>query len=215
MVVFVDKVRFLHVAVDFEADFLVGVLQLGRWDQVVPLDAGQVVHGLSFRLLPLGLPVDVPQSQAHHAQQHQQSHQPHGQRHRRPLETVLNFSFRHGRRDRGEEFAARSGEADCAGAGCRRFAWTSSAGAATPVKTGANRALVEDFVAVASAVAGGTDAGVVVDSVLAGAAVEAGVAGALVNVDFTSLASESGAAAAHPHATVDHTQTPCRRGDRC
>lgn len=49
---------------------MVGVFQLGCWDQVVSLNIGQVVHSLRFSPLSLGLPVDVPQSQAHHAQQH-------------------------------------------------------------------------------------------------------------------------------------------------
>lgn len=143
MIVFVDKVRFLHVAVDFQTDFLVGVLQLGRWDQVVPLDVGQVVHGLCFGALSLGLPVDVPQSQAHHAQQHQQRHQPHSQRHRCPLETFGSLSLLgHGRGDSREKLALRSGEARCAGAGRRRSAWPASTGAATPVETEVGGALV-------------------------------------------------------------------------
>lgn len=143
MIVFVDKVRFLHVAVDLQTDFLVGVLQLGRWDQVVPLDVGQVVHGLRVRPLSLGLPVDVSQSQAHHAQQHQQRHQPHSQRHRRPLEAFLSLSLLgHGRGDGSEKLAARSGEAYCAGAGRQRSAWTTSTGAATPVEAGPGGALV-------------------------------------------------------------------------
>lgn len=74
------------------------------------------------------------------------------------------------------------------------------------VEARAMGALVQDPVAVASAVARGTNAGVVVNSVLAGAAVEAGVAGALVDVSFAVLAGESRAAATHAHAAVDQTQ---------
>lgn len=111
MIVFVDKVRFLQIAVHLEADFLVGVFQLGRRDQVVSLDVGQIVHSLRFSPLSLRLPVDVPQSQAHHAQQHEQRHQPHGQGDRRPLEAVLHLSLGHGRSHGGKELAARPGEA--------------------------------------------------------------------------------------------------------
>lgn len=213
MIVFVDKVRFLRVAVHLQTDFLVGVLQLGGWDQVVPLEAGHVVHGLGLRPLSLGLPVDVSESQAHHAQQHQQRHQAHSQRHGRPLETVFSLSVGHGRGDGSQQLALRSGEAPSAGAGRRGSACAGAPAAAAPVEAGPGQALVQDSVAVASAVAGGADAGVVVDSVLAGAPVEAGTAGALVDVDFTPLAGEPGATAAHPHAAVDQAQPPCRRGE--
>lgn len=106
-----DKVRFLRIAVDFQADFMVGVFQLRCRDQVVPLNAGTVVHSLRITAVSLGLPVDVPQGQAHHAEQHQQRHEAHGQRNRRPLEAVLDLSLGHRRGDGGEELAARPGEA--------------------------------------------------------------------------------------------------------
>lgn len=111
MIVFVDIVRFLRIAFDLKADFMVGVFQLGCWDQVVPLNVGQVIHSFSFCPFSLGLPVDVPQSQAHHAQQHQKCHKPHGQRNRCPLEAVLELSRGHGRGDSIEELTTRSGEA--------------------------------------------------------------------------------------------------------
>lgn len=75
-------------------------------------------------------------------------------------------------------------------------------------------ALVRDSVAVAPTVARWADAGVVVDSVLARAAVDAGVACALVDVDLAALAGKSRAAATHPRATVDLTQTTYRGRDR-
>lgn len=210
MIIFMDKVRFLRIAVDLQADFLVGVLQLGRWDQVVPLEVGHVVHGLRVAALPLRLPVDVPQRHAHHTQQHEQRHQAHGQRNRRPLEAILNLFVGHVRGHRGEELAARPCEARGADAGGGRLARSAAPRANAAVEAGAKGALVQDSIAVPSGVAWRTGAGVVGDSVQARAAVDAGVAGALVDVDFAARAGKSGPAAADAHAIEDQTQTTCR-----
>lgn len=209
-----DKVRFLCITVYFQADFLVGVFQLRRRDQVIPLYVGQVVHSLCFASLPLGLPVDMPQGQAHHAQEHQQRHQPHGQRDRRPLEAVLNLPVGYRRGDGGEKVTSRSSEAGWADAGRRGLAWPATPSAETTVEARPKRTLIKDFVAVAATVTGGTDAGVVVDPVLTGAAVEARVAGAFVDVDLTALAGKSRTAAAHAHATMDQAQTAISAGKR-
>lgn len=46
VVVLVNKVRLLSVAVHLQSDLVVGILELRRRDQVVPLDTGAVVHSL-------------------------------------------------------------------------------------------------------------------------------------------------------------------------
>lgn len=206
MIVFVDKVRFLRIAVHLQADFLVGVFQLAGRDQVVSLHVGQVVHSLCVAGLPLVLPVDVPQRQPHHAQQHQQRHQPHRQRHRRPLEAVLAALSLHLGGDGDRDLASESAVAGGADAGGRGLARPAAPGADAPVAAGLKGALVQDPVAVAAAVACGTAAAVVIDPVLAGAPVEAGASGALVDVDFALVAGKSCSAAAHTCPAVDQAQ---------
>lgn len=206
-----DKVWFLWITVYLQANFLVGVFQLGRWDQVIPLNVGQVVHSLCVSPLPLGLPVDVPQSQAHHTQQHEQRHQPHSQRNSRPLEAILNLP--HLRGHSGKELAGRPGEARRADTGRAGIAWPGAPRAKTPIEAGMKGALVQDSVTVASTITCRTDAAVVVDSVLAGASVDARVTGTLIDVDLAALAGKSCAAAAYTHAAMDQAQTTYRRGD--
>jgi len=207
------KVRLLRVAVHLQADFLVGVFELRRRDQVVPLDVGQVVHGLRVPPAPLGLPVDVPHGQAHHAQQHQQRHQAHRQRHRRPLEAIGVVAVApHGEGHGGgggQELAVGPREAHGADAGGGGLAGTPSAGAEAAVGAGPQGALVQQAVAVAPGVARGTCALVVVDVVQAGAAVDAGVVGTLVGVDLAALAREARSAAAHTGAAVDDAESAC------
>lgn len=124
------------------------------------------------------------------------------------------LSLGHGRGDGGEELAARPGEAWCAGAGRWGLARPTSSVATTPVEARAKGALIQDSVAISSAVAHRTNAGVVVYSVLTGATVEAGVTGTLIDVDFAALAGKSCTAATHPHATVEQTESTYRRGER-
>lgn len=150
--------------------------------------------------------MDVPQSQAHHAQHHEQRHQADSQRNRCPLEAIFIVFVGHGRGDGSEEIAPRSGEASGAGASRRRLARPASSSANTSVEAGSKGTLIQNPVAVPPAVACRTDAGVVVDSVLAGASVKAGVSGTFVDVDFAALAGEPRAAAAHARATVEHTE---------
>lgn len=80
-----------------------------------------------------------------------------------------------------------------------------SDGAGPAVQTGLRGAAVSGSVAVAARVARRAGAGVVVDPVYAGGAVCARVPGALVHVDLAAQARETGAAAAHPEVTVNHT----------
>lgn len=105
-----------------------------------------------------------------------------------------------------------SGEARGAAAGSGRLAGPAAPAACTSVETRVKGTLIQDLVAVPSAVTRGTGAGVVVDSVLAGASVEAGVPCTFIDVDFTTLAGKSCAAAAHAHPTVDQTESTCSRG---
>lgn len=214
MIVFVDKVRFLRITVHLQADFLVVVFQLSLRDQVILLHVRHIVHRLCVPLISVGLPVDVPQSKAHHAQQHQESHEPHSQRNCRPLEAILDLPVGYRRGDGSEELAVRPGEAGCADAGGWRSAWSTSSCAKTPVEAGKERALVQDSVAVASAETCGTGASVVVDPILAGSSIQTGVPSALVDVDFAALAGESSTAATHSHAAMNQTETTISAGKR-
>lgn len=211
MIVFMNKVRFLGVAVHLQADFLVGVFQLRRWDQIVSLNTGEVVHGLRFSVLPPGLSVDVPQSQAHHAQQHQQSHQPHGQRNSRPLEAVFVLLRR---LKGGEGFASRPGKARRTDAGRWRLAQSATSCAKAPVEARPKGTLVLDSVTVAATVARRASAHVVVDSVLAGASIKARATSAFIDVDFAALSGEARAAATHADATLEQAQTTISAGKR-
>ena len=202
-----DKVRLVRVAVHLQTHFVIDVFQLRGGYQVVPLDVRQVVHGLPVSPVPAGLPVDVPESQAHHAQQHEQGHQAHSQGNCRPLEAILDLPAHW--QGHSKVLAAGAGEAGRADAGGRGLPGTPSPGADTPVQTGLEGALLQGPVAVPSGVAWGTGAGVVVDAVEAGASVDAGVTGALVDVDLTVHAGEARLAATHTHATVNHAQTTC------
>lgn len=87
MVVLKDVIRLLLTAVHLQVHLLVGVLELRRRDQVVPLRVRLVVHGV---VSPFGcrLLVDVTQSERHHAHQHEQSDQTYAQGHGGPLEFV-------------------------------------------------------------------------------------------------------------------------------
>lgn len=126
----------------------------------------------------------------------------------------MNLRIGYRRGGSGEKVTSRSSEASWADAGRWGLAWPAPPSAETPVEARPKGTLIKNLVAVAATVAGGTDAGVVVDSVLTGAAVEARVPGTFVDVDFTALAGKSCTAAAHAPATMDQTQTTISAGKR-
>lgn len=214
-VIVVDKfmIQLFCGTVHLHVHLLVCVLELNSRDKVLflKLRLGEIVHCLRVLLLALLL-VSVTYDHRRHAEEHQDGHQANTQAdgHQVQLLTGLQASVGAGSVDRSWISVLALGAAVGGGAAAGGFP-RRSVGAGPTVEAGLRRAAVCVSVAVAARVTRRAGAGVVIDPVYAGGAVGARVPGALVNVDLTAQSRETGAAAAQPEVTLNHTVPTCSK----
>lgn len=221
--VHVFMIGLVYGEVHLQVHLFIGVLQVYRGDEVLPLEVGlgQVVHGFLRVPLPVPLVPDVTHPHQRHAEEHQHRHQAHPQAHRRPVQVsrcpgvVVGAGGAVQRHVVGPApGAAVAGRAE-AGRQAGGSAGSGGGDAGPAVEAALEGAAVGGLGAVAARVAWGAGAVVVVDAVGAGGAIGTGVGGTLVDVALAALAREAGPAAAHVQVPAQHAVSTCVHKTQC
>lgn len=193
VVVDVFVIRLFHGTVHLQIHLFICVFELQGGDEVLFLkvNLGEVVHGLGVAML-VPPPLDVARHCRRHAEEHHDDHQAHAQAHGCKVQRVPGFPAYVGAECVGESALSSLAVGPAVGSGAVAHGLTVSSDSAGPaVETGSGATDIDGLLTVASCVARGAGAAVVIHAVDAGGAIRTRVPGALIDVDLAARPSET------------------------